>query len=227
MSFDKERGGAFADAVLHRGDEEWGDLAAALGPDGGPEVQLLKTRLVEQSETLNEAASDPETIRRVVEETRFIRQDIARMSKKHSGVVIQRRLGKMSAVYNRVVRAQGTVAENAQFDTMAQMVQDIVDGGNAAAFDEALLLLNQMRALFFNIAWRDQDYVLTWFRRLTSEPYLFPNAEEFKAMVAEGEALQIKDDREGMRDLVSRMLDARIALGASDIAGELATIVKN
>ena len=41
-----------------------------------------------------------------------------------------------------------------------------------------------------------------------------------------GEGLIDKDDRAKMRDLVSRMLNARVALGASDVAGELATIVK-
>jgi len=34
------------------------------------------------------------------------------------------------------------------------------------------------------------------------------------------------DDREKLRDLVTRMLATRVALGASDTAGELATIVK-
>ena len=40
-----------------------------------------------------------------------------------------------------------------------------------------------MRTLFFAIAWRDPDYVLTWFRRLSKESYLFPDQSEFKAMV--------------------------------------------
>jgi hypothetical protein len=83
-----------------------------------------------------------------------------------------------------------------------------------------------MRELFFSIAWRDPDYVYTWFKRLSGEPYLFPDAAEFKSMVEEGEALSPRSDREDLKNLVSRMLDARIALGANDTAGELATIVK-
>ena len=46
------------------------------------------------------------------------------------------------------------------------------------------------------------------------------------ALVKEGEELTALDDREKLKDLVNRMLAARIALGASDTAGELATIVK-
>jgi len=62
----------------------------------------LQTRLEEQRETLAESGNDAETIRRVAEEARFIRQDIARVAKKHRGAMLQRRLGKMTAVFNRI-----------------------------------------------------------------------------------------------------------------------------
>ena len=226
VSFDKESGLQFALSILSKGDEEWGDLAAALGPERGPEIQLLRTRLTEQRETLKEAGQDPETIRRVTEEARFIRQDIARVSKKNRGPMLQRRLGKMQAVFNRVARAHAEKPETARFDNHAAKVQQIIEDGVPEAFDDADMHLSEMRDLFFSIAWRDPYYIYTWHKRLTSEPYLFPDKKEFSDMVQEGEDLMAKDDREKMRDLVSRMLSARIALGASDVAGELATIVK-
>jgi molecular chaperone DnaK len=226
LSFNLENGAPFADVVLKRGDEEWGDLAAAIGPEGGPEVQLLKTRLTEQREMLEEATDDAEAIRRVVEEARFIRQDIVRLGKKYGAPMLQRQLGKLVAVYNRVVRARATKPENERFDEDEKAVQAIIEAGEAEAFADAATRLADMRRLFFAIAWRDPDYVLTWFRRLSKEPYLFPDHDEFKAMVAEGEQLRAKANNDGLRDLVVRMLDARIALSASDVASELATIVK-
>jgi hypothetical protein len=226
MSFDGKNGLSFAEAVLKRGDDEWGDLAAALGPDGGPEVELMKTRLQEQREVMEESSGDAETLRRMVEETRFIRQDIVRLGKKHNGPLLQRQLGKMIAAFNRVVRARAEKAESEQFDNTAQAVQEIVDESKAESFDVATLRLNEMRTLFFAIAWRDPDYVLTWFRRLSKEAYLFPDQNEFKAMVAEGEKCRAAGDHAGLRALVERMLDARIALGTNDIVNELATIVK-
>lgn len=226
ISFDEEQGAKFAGSILKQGEEEWGDLAAALGPEGGPEVQLLRVRLSEQRETLEEAGQDPETIRRVAEEARFIRQDIARVGKKNQGAMLQRRLGKMTAVFNRVARAHAEKVEAARFDNHAFKVQQIIDNGSPEAFDDAGLHLAEMRDLFFSVAWRDPDYVYTWYKRLLAEPYLFPDKEELKDMIKEGEELRAKDDREKLRDLVNRMLHARIALGASDIAGELASIVK-
>ncbi|MDD5587298.1 MAG: Hsp70 family protein [Alphaproteobacteria bacterium] len=226
MSFDRKTGLSFAAAVLKRGDDEWGDLAAALGPDGGPEVELMKTRLQEQHEVLDENPDDAEAVRRVVEETRFIRQDIVRLGKKYNGPLLQRQLGKMIAAYNRVVRGRAEEEESGRFDAYARDIQKIIDENDGESFDVGALRLGEMRSLFFAVAWRDPDYVLTWFRRLSKEPYLFPDQNEFKAMAAEGEKLRAKGDQPGLRALVERMLDARIALGANDAVNELATIVK-
>lgn len=226
VSFAGENGMKFATAIVKQGEEEWGDLAAAVGPEGGPEVQLLKMRLQEQSEILLESASDPEALRRVAEEARFARQDIARLGKKYRAALLQRRVGKMAAVFNRIARAYSEKPESARFDNHAEKVQEIIDAANTQAFDDADLHLSEMRDLFFIVAWRDRDYIRTWFKRLSGEPYLFPEADEFEGLVEEGEALMESNDMDALRALVKRMLSARIALGASDTAGELATIVR-
>ncbi|MFA4994720.1 MAG: Hsp70 family protein [Bdellovibrionales bacterium] len=226
VSFAGEQGVNFAAAIVKQGDEEWGDLAAAVGPEGGPEVNLLKMRLQEQSEVLLESANDPEALRRVAEESRFIRQDIARIGKKYRPALMQRRLGKMTAVFNRIARAHAEKSENARFDNHTTKVQEIIDHGDAQFYDDADLHMSEMRDLFFIVAWRDRNYVNAWFKRLSSESYLFPDTAEFEDLVKEGSALVSPNDTEALRSVVKRMLSSRIALGASDTAGELATIVK-
>ncbi|MDP9127681.1 MAG: Hsp70 family protein [Pseudomonadota bacterium] len=226
VSFSGQWGMKFAEFLVKQGDEEWGDLVAAVGPEAGPEVKLLQTRLLEQRETLEEASQDPETIRRVTEEVRFIRQDIARISKKYRKPMLQRRLGKMTAVFNRIGRVHAEKAEATRFDNHGSKVQKIIDDSDPLTFDDADRHLSEMRELFFSVAWRDPDYVYTWYKRLSNEPYLFPDAAEFKSMVEEGEVLSPRSDCDNLKDLVSRMFNARISLGANDTAGELATIVK-
>lgn len=226
VSFLDEQGHLFASSIVKQAEEEIGDLAAASGPDGGPEIKLLSSRLLEQSETLNEAGNDPETLRRITEETRFIRQDIARVAKKHRGSMLQRRLGKMVAVFNRIASPHADASEKPRFENHTLKVQKIIDDGEPQAFDDADLLLSEMRDMFFTIAWRDKNYIYTWYKHLVNEPFLFPNQEEFKALVKEGEDLIAADNLDKMKDLVTRMLAARVALGASDTAGELANIVK-
>jgi len=226
ISFAGENGSKFATAIIKQGEEEWGDLVAAVGPDGGPEVQLIKMRLQEQNEAVLESENDPEVLRKASEEARFIRQDIARIGKKYRRALLQRRLGKMTAVFNRIARAHAEKPENERFDNHATRVQEIIDRNDPSFLDDADLHMSEMRDLFFIVAWRDRDYVNAWFKRLSEEAYLFPDKEEFHALVKEGEKLMPEYDEKALRDVVKRMLSARIALGASDTAGELANIIK-
>jgi len=226
ISFAGEQGVKFAGSLLKQGEEEWGDLAAAAGPEGGPEVQLLRTRISEQREILDESANDPEGLRRVTEEMRFIRQDIAKLGRRHRSATIQRKLGKLTAIFNRIARPFAEKVEAARFDNHALKLQEIIDQGGTEALDDAELHLTEMRDIFFNVAWRNADYIYSWFKRLASEPYLFPDRTEFAAMVKEGGDLVATGDKAGLKTLVSRMLAARIMLDASDIAAEPASIIR-
>lgn len=226
VSFDQDQGVKFAETVLKQAEEEWGDLSAAIGPEGARELGLLRSRLTEQRDTLHEGADDPEIVRRVSEEGRFIRQDIARLVRRHRGETLQRQMGKLVNIFNRVARARADATEAARFDNHANKVQQIIDDGQAIAYDDADRHLAEMRDIFFAAAWRDNDYVATWFRRLVTEGFLFPDQEEFKDLVQKGEAAITGHDPESLRRIVSRLLEARVALVASDTTNELATIVR-
>ena len=234
VSFSGALGAQFASSILKQAEEEWGDLAAASGPEGGPEVKQVQNRIEDQREMLTDAAGaeggadngDPEAVRRVAEEARFIRQDVARIGKKHRGAMLQRRLGKQAAVFNRIARAHADKAEIARFDNHAAKLQTIIEQDKEAGYDDGDVHLSEMRDLFFSIAWRNKDYVTTWYQRLKAEPFLFPDAQEYTDLTREGDELLALDDRDKMKDLVTRMLSARVSLGASDTTTELATIVK-
>jgi hypothetical protein len=66
-----------------------------------------------------------------------------------------------------------------------------------------------------------------WFKRLSSEPYLFPDQDDFKAQVTRGNELLAKENKAGLRDVVNRLLDTRVALTANDASTELASIAKS
>ncbi len=225
VSFAGEAGKNFAKSIISTGEEELGDLVAALGPEGGPEVQLLKMRLQEQRETLDDD-NDAETARRVAEEARFIRQDIARQARKSQAAMLSRRFGKITAVFNRIARSQAEKVEAARFDNYAHKIQTILDEDNEEAFDDAERYLQDMRDLFFSVAWRDPNYVHSWFKRLRVEAYLFPDPEEFAEMVKQGDEHLQKGEADKLRDLVKKMLAARIAMNANSSANEPATIIK-
>ncbi|MFA6279518.1 MAG: Hsp70 family protein [Bdellovibrionales bacterium] len=226
ISYDSEEGYAFTKALLTRALEDWGDLAAAVGPVTGPELALLKTRLDEQAEILEESKEDGETVRRISEEARFIRQESARLEIKYQGPVFQRRLGKLVAAYNRISRARAQEAENKAFDALAQRAQQELDERQEGPYGATQTALSQMKRLFFAIAWRNPAYVKAWFNRLKGEAWLYADKEAFAGMVKEGLSLIEKGEDEALRAVVEKMLEERLSLGTGDMAGDLATIMQ-
>lgn len=236
---------AFAEAILTQGDDELADLTAAIGPLGTRELDLLKHRLLEQRTALADAADDPEYLRQISEEARFIRQDIARLSRRYASSILQRRLGRMLAAFNRVARGFCTAEELKQFEAANQTVQAIVaasSGARAEALKEnnmaalrdggvstgnwykAERALTEMRQLFFNAAWRDSRYVKDWHARIKAESYLFPDQEEYADLLAEAEAALASGAPEKLQTVMNKMMAARISLGASDSTMDLASI---
>lgn len=226
MSFDADKGGQFATAVLRQADEEWGDLMAALGPEAGKELDILRLRIHDQKDVLLEAGQDPEVIRKVSEESRLVRQDIARFGKKYRTQVLQRQLGKLTAIFNRLARGQSEKIEVERFENHADKVQKIIDDGAPEAFNDVERHFAEMRDIFFSAAWRDDTYVTMWFDRLQKEPYLFPDQVEFTKLVQDGDVKRSAKDIKSLRKIVAQLLDARIAITASDATTELATIAK-
>ena len=226
MNFDLEQGGQFARAVLKQADEEWGDLMAALGPEAGKEVDILRLRIHDQKDMIEETGQDAELIRKISEEARLIRQDIARLGKKHRGAILQRQLGKLTAIFNRLARAQAEKEEVERFTNQVERMQRIIDDGAEEAMNDAERHFAEMRDIFFAAAWRDDKYVLMWFDRLKKEQYLFPDLAEFNRLMMDGEDRQRGKDMGGLRKLVGQMLESRIAITANDATTELATIVK-
>jgi len=226
ISFKGEAGQLFTKSILARAEEEWGDLAAAIGPNAGPELHLLKSRLDEQKEILEESLDDADTVRTISEEGRFIRQDIVRMGRKYMGALLQRQLGRLSAAFNRIVRSKADESEKKNFDELASKIQKIIDTNHEMAYAGASLCLSDMRRIFFAVAWRDAGYVRAWYARLTRDGWLFADKREFEAMIVQGNKHLEAGDHDALRELVVHMLETRISLGASDAVSELATIVK-
>jgi molecular chaperone DnaK len=226
LSYDNKQGLPFAIAMLGQAGEDWGDLTAAIGPGAGPDIQLLKDRLDDQTEILKDNASEAEIIRQVSEEARFLRQDIARTGRKYISELLQRRVQRITAIFNRVARAFASAEELERFDSTMRSVRDILDENNPETLRHAERLLEELTDDFFDIAWRDRNFVRMWFNRLKGESFLFPDQAEFNSMVEAGAQHDRDGDDEALRALVKRMFDIRVRLSASDAVSDPATLMR-
>jgi hypothetical protein len=220
---------------------------AAIGPMSTRELDLLRHRLAEQRTALADVTDEPELIRQISEEARFIRQDIARLARRFASSVLQRRLGRMVAAFNRIARQHATAEEVTQYESDVRTVQEII-AGSAAQRAEALKennigtlrdggitssqwykaerILTELRRLFFAAAWRDKHYVQSWYERVKCEAYLFPDTEEYAELLAEADKAIKGEDSKKLQDIMNRILSARISLGASDSTVDLASIAQ-
>ena len=226
IAYDAKHGTPFSKAMLTQAEQDWGDLAAAIGPEAGPDVQLLKDRIDDQKEILKDSLDDSEVIRQVSEEARFLRQDIARTSRKHLMPLLQRRIGRLQAIFNRVARSFASPEELERFEKTVADINRVLDEKKEAEVPYAERRLEDLTDDFFDLSWRDRNFVRLWFNRLKTESYLFPDQEEFQSMVDAGAAHDRDNDDEALRDLVKRMFDIRVRLAASDTVSEPATLMR-
>lgn len=226
IAYDAKHGTPFSRAMLKQAEEDWGDLAAAIGPAAGADIQLLKDRIDDQKEILKDSLDDSEVIRQVSEEARFLRQDIARTSRKHLIPLLQRRLGRLHAIFNRVARGFANAEELERFEKAVADINGVLDEKREAELPYAERRLEDLTDDFFDLSWRDRNFVRLWFNRLKTESYLFPDLEEFQSMVEAGAAHDRDNDDEALRDLVKRMFDIRVRLAASDTVSEPATLMR-
>lgn len=226
VAYDAEKGIPFARAMLKQVSEDWGDLAAAIGPEAGADVQLLKDRIDDQRDLLGGSLDDPEVIRQVSEEARFLRQDIARSGRKYLVPLLQRRVGRLSAIFNRVARSFASAEELERYDRSCKEINAILDEKRMDDYGYAERRLEDLTDDFFDIAWRDRAFVRMWFERLKGEAYLFPDAEEYQSMLEAGAKHDAEGDDEALRALVKRMFDIRIRLSASDAVSDPATLMR-
>jgi molecular chaperone DnaK len=226
MNFNAEQGGRFVAAVLRQAEEELGEAGAAIGPEGIKALTPLKLRLRDQQIHLQEAGQEPELIRKISEEARMIRQDIARASKAYQAEIAQRQLGKLKAFFNRLAREKAEPEEIEKFEKQCGLLQKAIERNDAAMPAEIEEAFFKLREIFFAAAWRDDKYVMMWFERLQDESYLYPDLIGFQRLVQEGKERQQAKDMEQLRNIVSQLLESRIALAASDMTTEPASIVK-
>ncbi len=233
VAYDFEHGLPFCKAMLAQAENDWGDLAAAIGPAAGPDIQLLNDRIMDQRDIVASAGADPEVIRQVSEEARFLRQDIARQGRRYLSALLQRRLGRLKALFNRIARSHANGDELEQFDQTVADIQHTLDEHDgemkpeaASALTHAERKVEDLTDHFFELAWRDRPFVQMWFARLKSESYLFPDAAEFESMLEAGSMAEKSGDDEGLRNLVKRMFDIRVRLAASDSVSDPATLLK-
>ena len=110
----------------------------------------------------------------------------------------QSELDSCVGFFNDSVRRYAKPTEADAFDNQAQAAQRAIDR-NDPDFEH---LLDQLKGKNFDILWRQDWFVIDWFKRMISMPYNFADQEQFYMLKRKGENCVINDKIEDLRQVI-------------------------
>lgn len=110
----------------------------------------------------------------------------------------QSELDSCVGFFNDSVRRYAKPTEADAFDNQAQAAQRAIDR-NDPDFEH---LLDQLKGKNFDILWRQDWFVIDWFKRMISMPYNFADQEQFCILKRKGENCVINDNIEDLRQVI-------------------------
>lgn len=110
----------------------------------------------------------------------------------------QSELDSCVAFFNDSVRRYAKSTEAAAFDNQAQAAQRAIDR-NDPDFEK---LLDQLRVKNFDILWREDWFVIDWFKRMITMPYNYSDQEKFYTLKKKGESCIRNDKIEDLRQVI-------------------------
>ena len=215
-SFEGQEGEELANAVLDTTATELEEMERTLGNKAATEVRDLSRRLDEQRASL-QTSFEADTRRSIVEEGRSIRQEISKIKNRpeNLGAVVLSDANELINSYNGAVRASAPQATNDRFDALASQVREAVNHGRA---DDARRSCNEMLAIFVDAASQQPGFYVELFLSLTRERHLAVDKTLHDNLVAEGETCIDRNDLDGLRRVIGRILSNQYPTGARNTA---------
>lgn len=196
-------------------------VEAVAGKVDNPKLDQALEKL-ERASTLHQGENDPETAKQAMDDVLEAKKLLAEVRKAHLKEIRQLDLDHCVSFFNDQVREHARPTEASSFDNLARTAQRSI-GSSGTDFENYLA---QLKGKNFEILWRQDWFVVDWFKRLAAEPYLFPDKRQHAELVAAGNEAKKADDIERLRQVVFQLNSRRIGSGAEDEMLAAANIVR-
>jgi molecular chaperone DnaK len=215
-SFEGQEGEELANSELDTTATELEELHRAIGTKGSAETEELNRRLAEQRENLK-TSFEADTRRSIVEEGRGIRQQISRIKNRpeNVGAVVTEETDRLVQDYNTIVRPHTSKSTNDRFDALAGQVREALRHGRA---DDARRSHSEMMAIFITNAKDNPGFQVEMFLAFARERHLAIDKALHDRLVAEGQACIDRNDLEGLRRAIGRVLENQVPTNAKRAA---------
>lgn len=215
-SFEGQDGEEFANSVLDTTATELEELERALGAKRSAETEELNRRLDEQRENLR-TSFEADTRRSIAEEGRAIRQEISRIKNRpeNVGAVLTEETDRLAQDYDSIVRPHAPKSTNDRFDALLAQVREALRHGRP---DDARKSHSEMFAIFINGAKEHPGFQVDLFLAFSRERHLAIDKGLHDRLVADGQACIDRNDLEGLRRTIGRILENQIPTTAKGAA---------
>ena len=134
------------------------------------------------------------------------KKSIYAVRKDHLPQIRQSELDSCRAFYESDVRKYTRSTEADAYENLFQTAQRAIDR-NESNFED---ILDRIRGKNFEVLWRQDWFVVEWFRVKISNPYNYADQARFQALKAQGEAALRNNRMEELRKTVIDLIDIEI-----------------
>ena len=177
---------------------------------------------LDQASQIEPGESDPETTKQAMDNVLEAKKLLAQVRKEHQKEIRQLDLDHCAAFFRERVREFARPTEATSFENLVRTAQTSIRN-NSADFESHL---GQLKTKNFEVLWRQDWFVVDWFKRLAEESYLFTDKRRYVELIAAGAEMVKADDIDGLRRVVFELDSLKIGVGSEDDMFVAANIVR-
>lgn len=179
-------------------------------------------RKLDEATSLSADEENPDLAKHAMDSVLSAKKLLAQVRKSHLRPIRQMDLDNCVAHFNEGVRQFARPTEVTSFENLTRTAQRAIDN-DSADFDTQI---DEMRAKNFQILWRQDWFVVNWFKRLAEDSYLFPDKQQHTSLVSLGMTALKSDDMDKLRHVVAELNSLRFGSGSADDMMATVNIVK-
>ena len=187
-----------------------------------PRLEQAREKL-EQASTIESGEADPETAKQAMDNVQEAKRLLALTRKEHLKDIRQLELDGVVEFFEKNVRQHARPTEATSFDNLVKTAQRALEN-NSSEFESHL---DDMRNRNFGILWRQDWFVIDYFKRLAEESYLFSDAREHAHLVAVGTEAIKANDIEQLRAVVGQLISIQVGSAGDDEMMAVSNILRS
>ncbi len=170
-----------------------------------PRLAAAKKK-AENAASITSSFSSPEEIQKASNDLLEAKKSIYEIRKDHLPEIRQSELDSVYKFFNETVRQYAKDTEIETYENRVQAAQRAIDR-NDPDFES---ILTNLRGRNFDILWRQDWFVVDWFRRMIRSPYNFSDYSKFQALKLKGEETIKHGNIDDLRDVIRALWSIEI-----------------